>query len=274
MEMDNQTQTKIFYLPLWSAPFGQVLLENIDYNSKFKRILDIGFGNGFPLFELSQRYGASTQIYGIDIDDSVVSQLKSKITSNKISNISVVKGNAENLPFEDNYFDLIVSNNGINNVDSIEKAIDECSRVCKPGGNFIFTFNLKDTYSDFYRIFNQKLKDNNLTEEIEKIENYINKRRPKLDRIKMYLSKFNFKISKITDSHFNMSFSNGTSFFNHYFIKKYFLPEWSEIVRKQKRDFIMDKLEEDLNLMSKNDFLKFKVPFVCIKCEKTKNDRN
>jgi len=274
MEIDSQINTEIFDIPIWSAPFGQVLLDNIDYNSKSEKILDIGFGNGFPLLELSQRYGGSTQVYGVESEDSNINLLKNKITSNKISNVNVTKGNAENLPFDDNYFDLIVSNNGINNVDNIEKAINECSRVCKPNGNFVFTFNLNGTYSNFYKVFNQILKDDNLTEEIEKIKNHINKKRPPLDRIKMYLTKANFKILEITNSHFNMSFSDGTSFFNHYFIKKYFLPEWRDIVRKEKRDLIIEEIENKLNSISKNGFLKFGVPFVCIKSKKIINDNN
>jgi len=62
MEIDNQINTEIFDIPIWSAPFGQVLLDNIDYNTKFEKILDVGFGNGFPLLELSQRYGFKTKV--------------------------------------------------------------------------------------------------------------------------------------------------------------------------------------------------------------------
>ena len=139
---------------------------------------------------------------------------------------------------------------------------------CKPNRDFVFTFNLNDTYSDFYKVFIQLLKDNNLNKEIEKTIKHRNKKRPPLDTIKMYLAKADFEILEIIDSNFNMSFSNGTSFFNHYFIKKYFLLEWSNIIRKEKRDLIMGKLEDELNLINNNDFLKFSIPFVCVKCKK------
>lgn len=38
-------------LPLWSAPFGLMLLDHIQLRPKIEA-LDIGFGSGFPLLEL------------------------------------------------------------------------------------------------------------------------------------------------------------------------------------------------------------------------------
>jgi arsenite methyltransferase len=52
-------------LPLWSAPFGIKLLEEVPLRKNI-RALDIGFGTGFPLLELAQQLGASSVVYGID----------------------------------------------------------------------------------------------------------------------------------------------------------------------------------------------------------------
>ena len=53
--------------PLWSAPFGLMLLNHIRLKPKIEA-LDIGFGSGFPLLELAQRLGNSSTVYGIDPD--------------------------------------------------------------------------------------------------------------------------------------------------------------------------------------------------------------
>lgn len=57
---DNKVVNVIDEVTLWSAPFGRMLLENIPMKAGVN-IVDIGFGTGFPLIELSQRFGDSTK---------------------------------------------------------------------------------------------------------------------------------------------------------------------------------------------------------------------
>ena len=49
-----------------------------------------------------------------------------------ITNVEVLNCTAESMPFENGSFNLIVSNNGLNNVQDLEQAIRECSRVAAP----------------------------------------------------------------------------------------------------------------------------------------------
>ena len=271
MGTNNPVNTEIYDLPLWSAPFGVELLESINYSSKIKKILDIGSGDGFPILELAQRFGNSSMLYGIDIDQKSVNKLNNKIFKNNIKNVIIKNMSTENLTFKNNYFDLVISNNGINNVSDKEKAFSEISRICKPNAELIFTFNLEDTYTDFNTIFISVLKRYDLNTETELFYKYIHYKRPKIEQIKKYLSLNNFKTINIIQDDFNMSFTNGTSFLNHYFIKKWFLPEWLNIIRNKKREMVVSALENELNKLYKGNFIKFNVPFVCIKCRKVKN---
>ena len=59
-------------LPLWSSPFGILLLNNISFK-KNSIIVDIGCGNGFPLIELAQRFGGSCKVFGIDQWEKAIS---------------------------------------------------------------------------------------------------------------------------------------------------------------------------------------------------------
>ena len=43
-------------MSFWAAPFGIKLLTFVQYK-KYIRVLDIGFGSGFPLIELAMRLG-------------------------------------------------------------------------------------------------------------------------------------------------------------------------------------------------------------------------
>ena len=73
---------------IWSAAFGRLLLENIPMKSKWN-VVDIGFGTGFPIIELSQRFDASSKIYGVDLWKEGISKTKEKIETLGLSNIQI-----------------------------------------------------------------------------------------------------------------------------------------------------------------------------------------
>ena len=50
--------------------------------------------------------------------------------------VSIIDANAENLPFNDNYFDKYIISFCLRNVTDIKKALEEALRVLKPGGIF------------------------------------------------------------------------------------------------------------------------------------------
>ena len=105
-------------IPLWSAPFGLKLLDVIKLKPNINA-LDIGSGLGFPLLEVAQRLGTSSKVYGIDPWERAIERVKIKIKQYDLTNVEIINGAAEKLPFENHFFDLIVSNNGINNVENV-----------------------------------------------------------------------------------------------------------------------------------------------------------
>jgi arsenite methyltransferase len=168
-------------LPFWSAPFCVKLLDVIKYKKNISA-LDIGFGTGIPLLEIAQRLGNSCKVYGIDPWDAAIERCKLKQKTYGVNNIEIIKGLAESLPFENNFFDLVVSNNGLNNVENAQQALFECGRTSKPGAQFVITYNLPDTMKEFYEIYISVLNDLNLVEEIQKVNEHIFKKRKPLER--------------------------------------------------------------------------------------------
>src|ERR1035437_5571425 len=159
-------------MPLWSSYFGEVLLDAVVFNENAK-ILDIGCGAGFPLLELAQRFGAGSEIIGIDPWKASTNRLKAKAKTMGVNNIRIINGVAEELPIENNYFDLIVSNNGLNKCSYQTKVLSECYRTLKPGGQLVFTVNLPGSMKAFYSIFRTTLKEQNLNDSIDKMEKHI-----------------------------------------------------------------------------------------------------
>ena len=105
-----------------------------------------------------------------------------------IQNVEVVNCFAESMPFEEKFFDLILSNNGINNVEDMKRTLEECYRVCKPNAQLTFTLNLEDTMIEFYDVFQEVLEENNLVETILKMKAHIYSKRKPLKEIKTLLS--------------------------------------------------------------------------------------
>lgn len=253
---------------IWSAPFGFALLNTIKMKRGIKA-LDIGCGTGFPLIELAARLDTESRIYGIDPWDKAVERVKEKIALYEIKNAEVISGAAESLPFEDNFFDLIVSNNGINNVQDLNKTFAECYRVLKPGGQFVFTFNLPETFLEFYKIFEETLNDLGLLNEIQKMHGHIFEKRKPVGYMKNIVEQNKFNISGIKHDSFVYWFTNGTSFLYYPMIRFHFLPVWTEILPAQRVEEVFNLVENKLNSVAiEKGELVMTVPYACFGCSK------
>ncbi len=145
-------------LPLWSAPFGMLLLDLVTLRPGITA-LDVGFGTGFPLLELAQRLGESSMVYGIDPWKEAIERVKLKIDICNIKNVRLTEGDASAMDFADNFFDLIVSNTGINNFEDPAKVLEECFRVSKPGAHIALTSNPIGHMKEFYQVYEETLEE-------------------------------------------------------------------------------------------------------------------
>ena len=267
---DAELISVIDELPLWSAPFGLKLLDTIKLSHNIKA-LDIGCGLGFPVIELAQRLGDTSKVFGIDPWEKATERTLFKIKKYGINNVEIIQGIAEELPFEDSFFDLIVSNNGINNVQNMELALSECARVSKPNAQFVITLNLEDTMIEFYQVFGEVLKNNNLNSEIVKMKEQIYSKRKPLSEMKELLHSVRFKIINIQHDKFYLRFVDGLTMFNHSLIKYWFLDGWKSILDGVHLEKIFNEVETELNDIAKEKGeILLTVPFVTIDCRKDK----
>ncbi|MDP4143527.1 MAG: class I SAM-dependent methyltransferase, partial [Bacillota bacterium] len=254
-------------LPLWSSPFGILLLNNIPLQRNFK-IVDIGCGTGFPLLELAQRFGDSCKFYGIDPWETAIERANRKREQYRIKNVEILKGVGENLPFNNEYIDIIISNLGINNFEKPDDVISECFRVLNPKGKLIFTTNLCGHFDEFYSVFKDVIDDLNFENEINNLNKHINKRHS-IEDITILMNRNKFSIKKIVQDNYVMRFVDGSSFLNHYFIKLAFLQDWKEIIKEDDWNNVFSKIEDRLNhISSKKGELLFNSPIAYIECEK------
>lgn len=255
-------------LPLWSAPFGLKLLDYIDYKPNISAI-DIGFGTGFPLIELAMRLGDSSTVYGIDPWKEAIVRTQKKIGYYGITNIKIIEGAAESIPLDKDTVDLIVSNNGINNVSDIDKVLSECSRIIKTGGQFVQTMNLDKTMFEFYGQLESILSEMQMNKEIDLMHQHIYRKRRPLDEVISMIQKNGFIIKDLEQDQFNYKFTNGTAMLNHYFIRLAFMDSWIKILPEDKLEQIFDTIELRLNEQSSIlGGFKLSIPYVMINTTK------
>lgn len=251
-------------LPLWSAPFGLKLLDNLKYKPDITA-LDIGFGTGFPLIELAMRLGEGSMVYGIEPWKEAIDRTNKKLDSYCLNNIKLIHGVGEAIPLPDKSVDLIISNNGINNCNDIGKVFEECSRVLSSGGQFMMTMNLDKTMMEFYDQLHTVLMEWGLYSEIDMMHRHIYQKRRPVEEIIDMLEARNFNIESIDYDQFCYRFTSGTAMLNHCFIRMYFMESWKKLVPADKVEPIFKIIETRLNEKAGTEGgLKLTIPFVLI----------
>lgn len=107
-------------------------------NIQFSNVLDLGCGTGVILKELRHKNSA-VELFGLDLSENMIAQATRRLgTTAKLT-----VGDAENLPYFDNTFDLVCCVESFHHYPNPKKALSEINRVLKKDGLFL----LCDTWS-------------------------------------------------------------------------------------------------------------------------------
>jgi ubiquinone/menaquinone biosynthesis C-methylase UbiE len=119
----NQMKQRYLLEP-YILPFGDF------QSSKGKKTLEIGVGLGSD-HQLFAENGAI--LYGIDLTERAINNTGNRLSLFNLKSVLSI-GDAENLTFEDNFFDIIYSWGVIHHSPNTQKAVNEIYRTLKPGG--------------------------------------------------------------------------------------------------------------------------------------------
>jgi len=117
------------------------------------KVLDLGCGTGRDCFVLSYFVGEEGEVVGVDMTDEQLEvgnrylPVQTEKFGYKKANVRFVQGFIEDLEemgFEDNYFDIVISNCVVNLSPDKPSVLKEVFRVLKEGGEFFFS----DVYAD------------------------------------------------------------------------------------------------------------------------------
>lgn len=114
------------------------LAATLDQLDEETHILDIGAGYGGTARYLARTHGCRVTALNLSEVENQRNRALNK-RAGLADRIDVVDGNFEEIPYQDNHFDAIVSQDAILHSGERDQVIAEVSRVLKPGGEFVFT---------------------------------------------------------------------------------------------------------------------------------------
>lgn len=99
-------------------------------------VLDLGSGAGNDCFVARAIVGDAGRVTGLDMTEPMILKARENCRKLGYNNVEFVPGDIEQMPFESNRFDVVISNCVLNLVPDKHKAFCEIFRVLKPGGHF------------------------------------------------------------------------------------------------------------------------------------------
>ena len=115
------------------------------------RVLEVACGRGGFLRRLAQTGALAT---GCDFSFSALKIAREKLARpGGLPLAYVAQGDAQNLPFADNSFDVVVSCETIEHVPLVQKAVLELYRITKPGGGLFLTTPNYFNFMGLYEIY-------------------------------------------------------------------------------------------------------------------------
>jgi ubiquinone/menaquinone biosynthesis C-methylase UbiE len=96
------------------------------------RVLDLACGTGWAVRYAASLVGRKGSFYGVDNSSKMIEQAEAN--AKNMLNVHFCKSRVEELPFDDDFFDFVISSNAFHHFSDPEKALREACRVLKPRG--------------------------------------------------------------------------------------------------------------------------------------------
>jgi arsenite methyltransferase len=101
-----------------------------------QHVLDLGSGAGNDCFVARAIVGETGKVTGLDFSTEMLEKARKNAAKLGYTNVVFAEGDIEQMPFDDDQFDVIISNCVLNLVPDKSKAFSEMKRVLKSGGHF------------------------------------------------------------------------------------------------------------------------------------------
>jgi SAM-dependent methyltransferase len=99
-----------------------------------ERVVDVGSGAGFDSFHAAWQVGDTGQVVGVDMIPEMLKKSRETAQALDLRRVEFRDGLAEQLPVEDSWADVVISNGVINLCADKRAVFEEIRRVLRPGG--------------------------------------------------------------------------------------------------------------------------------------------
>ena len=103
-----------------------------------EHVVDLGSGGGFDCFVAAGQVGSSGAVVGVDMTDEMIARSRTAAAAMGLQQVEFRKGILEELPVDDGWADVVISNGVINLCADKRRIFAEVMRVLKPGGRLQF----------------------------------------------------------------------------------------------------------------------------------------
>jgi SAM-dependent methyltransferase len=118
-------------------------------------VLDVACGAGHAAEQVAPHV---RQVVGVDLTPALLVAGVDRLRSAGITNVLLQEGNANDLPFVDGSFDLVVCRGSLHHFPKPEQPAAEMARVCRPGGRVVVsdmvapTADVRTAFDDLHRL--------------------------------------------------------------------------------------------------------------------------
>ena len=98
-----------------------------------EKVVDLGSGAGFDVFIAAQMVGSEGRVVGVDMLEEMLVKARSSAASMGLDQVSFREGLLEQLPIEDGWADVVISNGVINLCADKKQVFGEIWRALRPG---------------------------------------------------------------------------------------------------------------------------------------------
>lgn len=103
-----------------------------------EKVVDAGSGAGFDCFVAARQVGAAGRVVGIDMLPQMLEKARASAALLGLPNVEFREGILEEMPVEDGWADVVISNGVFNLCADKKQAFKEAWRVLRPGGHLQF----------------------------------------------------------------------------------------------------------------------------------------